>query len=148
MDSIGFLGEFTHTLDPKGRVFVPKKFLEALPKDEPRVLFVTKGLDGCLTLFTTSAWKSTVTEMRSKPEGDAQTRHFRRVFFSLASDQSIDGSGRILIPERLRKEAGLDREVIFVGMVDRIELWDKQRWSEVFGEISGSYEDHAKEVLR
>lgn len=148
MDGVGFLGEFEHTIDDKGRVFVPKRFLAALPPDEPRVFFVTKGLDGCLSLFTRSAWKAAVEQMRNKPEGDQETRNFRRVFFSLASDQGVDKAGRILIPERLRKIAGLGRDVVFIGSYDKIELWDRARWAEVYGEISPEYETYAKDVLR
>lgn len=148
MDGIGFIGEFTHTLDPKGRVFIPKKYLEAMPQDQPRVLFITKGLDGCLTLFTAASWKQTVAQLMTKAEGDEETRHFRRVFFSFASDQAIDGSGRILIPEKHRREVGLEREVLFVGMVDRIELWDRQRWEAVYGGKATNYEVHARGVLR
>jgi len=148
MNGVGFLGQYDHTIDDKGRVFVPKRFLAALPQDEPRLFFVTKGLDGCLSLFTTSAWKTTVEQMSNKAEGDVETRNFRRVFFSLASDQAVDKAGRILIPEPLRRVGGLSRDVVFVGSFDKIELWDKERWSQVYGQISDGYEDFAKGVLR
>lgn len=147
-DTVGFLGEHQHTIDDKGRVFVPKKFLAALPPDTPRLFYVTKGLDGCLSLFPTESWKTAVNHLRALAEGDEEARNFRRVFLALASEQPVDKAGRIMIPERLRTMAEIGREVTFVGMTDRIELWDRQRWAEVLEQIAPEYERYASDVLR
>lgn len=144
---MGFLGKYQHTLDPKGRVFVPKKFLDALPDSEPRHFVLTKGFEGSLTLYTQSSWSGTVAQMRSKARGERETRDFMRLIFASASQQSIDGAGRILIPDELRREAGLKREVVFVGLDDQIELWDLERWQAYHEQVSQNFEAAGRGML-
>ncbi len=142
-----FIGSYKHTLDPKGRVFIPKKFLDALPQDEPRHFIVTRGFDGCLTLYVSSSWKAAVAKMKDRARGVKETRDFRRLIFASARQCPIDGSGRILLPEELRSSAGMKRDVVFVGLDDEIELWDHEAWKEYYAEVSPHFEDAGQEVL-
>lgn len=144
---MGFIGSYRHTLDPKGRVFVPKRILEALPPDEPRHFVITRGFEGCLSLYTASSWKQAVEQMKSKARGEKQTRDFKRMIFSSASQQAVDGSGRILIPEDLRRHANMSRDVMFVGLEDEIELWDMARWEEYHQDVSPRFEQSGEGVL-
>lgn len=144
---MGFIGRYKHTLDPKGRVFVPKKFLAAFPDTEPRHLTITRGFEGCLSLYTASAWRNAVDAMQAKARGDREVRLFKRMIYSSATQQTIDGSGRILVPEDLRQDAGLDREVMFVGLEDEIELWDLQTWEKYQASASDQFEQAGREVF-
>ncbi len=144
---MGFIGSYQHTLDPKGRVFVPKRFLDALPETEPRSFVVTKGFEGCLTLYTSTSWREAVNTMKSKARGEREVRDFKRLIFSSASQQAIDGSGRILIPETLRTDAGMARDVVFVGLEDEIELWDLSRWQQYYDEVSPTFEKVGEGVI-
>lgn len=144
---MGFIGSFNHTLDPKGRVFVPKRFLASLPENEPRHFTITRGFEGCLSLYTAGAWSRTVEQMKSKAKGEREIRDFKRMIFAPASQQTIDSSGRILVPEHLRQAANLTREVVFVGMDDEIELWDLDTWTRYSEEVSPQFEDSGRGVL-
>ena len=145
---MGFIGSYKHTLDPKGRVFVPKKILAKLPENEPRQFTVTRGFEQCLTLFTQGAWQDHVDLIKGKAQGDEETRHFKRILFALAVQQPIDSSGRILIPEELREQAGLQRDVVFVGMEDMVELWDAGAWKSYSTGVSPDFEKHGQKVLK
>jgi len=142
-----FIGSYKHTLDPKGRVFIPKKFLDALPQDEPRHFVVTRGFDGCLTLYLASSWKLAVAKMKESAKGAKQARDFRRLIFAPARQCPIDGSGRVLLPEELRNFAKLDRDVMFVGLDDEIELWDHVLWAKYHDDVSPNFEEVGQEVL-
>ncbi len=131
-----FYGTNDHSVDAKGRAFVPSKFLESMEGSEPRWLYVTRGLDGCLALYPDSTWKDKLAKIAAKPDGDPDKRAYMRIFAGQAKKQEIDGSGRILIPEELRKLAGLTEKVVFVGQGIFIELWDKGRWDAKYGGIS------------
>lgn len=144
---MGFFGKYRHTLDPKGRVFVPKKILAALPEGEPRHFIVNKGFEGCLMLYTTSAWRRTVEQVTAKDHGEREKRDFRRLMFASASQLPIDNAGRILIPEDLRQEAGLDREVVFLGLEDQIEVWDLVRWNQYEAEVKPAFESSGRGML-
>ncbi len=144
---MGFFGKYRHTLDAKGRVFVPKKILAALPEGEPRHFIVTKGFEGSLLLYTASAWRRTVEQVVSKDHGEREKRDFKRLMFASAAQVPIDGAGRILVPEELRREGGLDREVVFLGIEDQIELWDLDRWNRYEGEVKPGFESSGRGML-
>lgn len=120
-----FIGEFQHNLDDKGRVAVPAKFRAELQQGA----VVTKGLDDCLFLYTNSAWKELVSNKLSQLSfSKANQRAFARFMLSGASEISCDSQGRVVVPEYLRQFAGLSKQVVIVGLYDRLEIWDKDRW--------------------
>lgn len=132
-----FLGEFVHVIDGKGRLTVPAKFRT----DLDTTLVVTRGIDRCLALYPTPQWEQLAAQVSELPLTDRQARAFRRLIFANASDVSPDGQGRILIPPRLREYAGLDGEVVVVGLNTHIELWSPEAWSNEREHVEGDEVD-------
>ena len=121
-----FMGEYNHSVDAKGRLIVPSKFREQLGNE----FVVTKGLDGCLFVYSQEEWNKFVAELESLPRMNKDARIFKRYFFGSASEGSFDKQGRVLVPPSLRKNAHLEKEVVLVGVQDRVEIWDKALWEE------------------
>lgn len=119
-----FKGEYNHTVDTKGRLIVPAKFREMLGD----TFVVTKGLDGCLFVYPNEEWTNIENKFREIPLTTKDARKFSRFFFAGAADCEVDKQGRILIPSVLREFAGLKKEVVLVGVLNRIEIWSKERW--------------------
>ena len=117
------MGEYNHTIDAKGRLIVPAKFREQLGE----AFVITKGNDGCLSIYTNEAWGSFLEKITKLP-ANKNSREFVRYFVSSAEVVETDKQGRILIPGTLREHAGLDKDVVFAGVIDKIEVWDKERW--------------------
>lgn len=121
-----FIGEYTHTLDEKGRFAIPKKFRSDLGGSA----VVTRGLDHCLFLYTRDEWQKLAEKLASLPFAQANTRAFSRLMLAGAMDVDIDSQGRIILPEYLRVFAGIKKEMVLAGLYNRIELWDAQEWKE------------------
>jgi len=121
-----FIGEYHHNLDDKGRLAVPKKFRATLQKGA----VVTRGLDNCLFLYTKKEWEKLAEKLSSLPFAQANTRAFARLMLAGAMDVGFDTQGRVVIPEYLREYAGLNKEVVVAGLYSRLELWDKDKWTE------------------
>lgn len=119
-----FLGEYQHTLDPKGRVILPSAFRERLKGG----LVMTVGLDNCLTIHPVDEWQRVLENLRSLRTTDRRERMFARVMTSSAHSEDLDKQGRVTIPARLRDYAQLTKDVAVVGADMRIELWDSARW--------------------
>ncbi len=137
------IGEYYHTLDNKGRVIVPSRFREKLGES----FLVTRGLDSCLFLYPRQEWESLENKLRSLPFTRAETRSFLRMFFSGASEVEIDKQGRILISSLLREHARLSKEVVFIGISNRAEIWDKEIWEEYSNKSNLSFEQVAEKLL-
>lgn len=118
-----FMGEYDHTIDAKGRIIIPSKFREQLGEE----FVVTQGLDGCLFGYPKEEWEHFVTELKTLP-GNKEARQLQRYFMAGAAACEVDKQGRILIPTKLREQAGLAKDVVFVGVVSKIEIWSKERW--------------------
>ncbi len=121
-----FMGEYNHTIDTKGRLIVPSKFRDQLGDE----FVVTKGLDGCLFVFPQNEWQTFELKLRALPLGQKNARKFTRFFVSGATTCEVDKQGRILIPQTLREFAGLDKDVVLAGNLNRVEIWDKATWIE------------------
>lgn len=119
-----FIGEYHHTVDEKGRLAVPVKFRAAL-KDGA---VVTRGLDNCLFVYTMAEWQKLVEKVSALPFSQANARAFQRLMLAGAMDVEIDGQGRILVPEYLRRYAKLGKEVVVAGLYGRLEIWDRASW--------------------
>ena len=149
----GFFGQFRHALDEKGRVSVPARFravIEAEADGGHGGLYVTLGLDGCLFAYSSRRWaevEAAVQDGGGHPFASRDKRRFQRQFFASASFCEPDTQGRILIPEPLRAAAGFTHEVVFVGVMDRIELWDAGRWTREEAEGRSGYEHAAEAAL-
>ena len=120
-----FMGEFDHTLDAKGRIIIPSKFREDLGEE----FVITQGLDGCLFVYPNSEWQVFIEKLKTLP-GTKEARQLQRYFMAGAAACQVDKQGRILMPARLRESAALDKEIVFVGVLNKIEIWSKERWEE------------------
>ena len=119
-----FMGEYNHTLDTKGRLIIPSKFRETLGEK----FVVTKGLDGCLFVYANDGWNAFEQKLTSLPLINKEARQFARFFLAGAATVEVDKQGRILLPAHLREFAGLEKDVVLVGVGSRVEIWSKDKW--------------------
>lgn len=122
-----FLGEFTHTIDDKGRLTIPAKFRGELAVG----LVVTRGFDQNLMMFPMDEWEKLADQIAQRPLSDEGMRAFRRRVFSGAVDLTPDRQGRILLPPYLREFADIDGEVVIAGMYNYLEIWSTESWDSV-----------------
>ncbi|HOA35158.1 MAG TPA: division/cell wall cluster transcriptional repressor MraZ [Bacillota bacterium] len=121
-----FTGEYQHTLDEKGRVIIPAKLREGLGE----TFMITRGLDRCLFIYHFDAWTKIEQKVKELPLARSEARAFTRYFFSGAAEVEIDKQGRVLIPQNLREYAGIEKEVMIIGVSDRVEVWSEEAWKE------------------
>lgn len=121
-----FIGEYSHVVDEKNRLAIPIKFRPELAGGA----IVTKGLGGCLFLYTLTEWQKLVDKMNAMPISQKNARAFSRLIFGGAMDVELDRQGRVVLPKYLIDYAGLSREVIVVGLSSRLEIWDAKAWQE------------------
>ena len=119
-----FMGQYNHTIDTKGRLIVPSKFRELLGDE----FVVSKGMDGCLFVYANEDWTAFEQKLTSLPLINKEARKFARFFLAGASQVEVDKQGRILIAANLREFAGLDKDVVLVGVGSRIEIWSLEKW--------------------
>lgn len=119
-----FIGEFRHSLDDKGRLAIPVKFRRSLKK-----AVITRGLDACLFVYPLNEWNVLAQKLANLPISHANSRAFARLMLAGAMDVSLDGQGRVMVPEYLREYAGLTKNVVVAGLYNRVELWSEAAWS-------------------
>lgn len=118
-----FTGSYEHTVDNKGRIIVPSKFRDELGE----TFIITQGLDGCLFMYPMDKWEEFAAQLKTLP-GNADSRKLQRYFLAAAVESEIDKQGRTLVSSNLRLKAGITKNVVLVGMMSRIEIWDKELW--------------------
>lgn len=133
------MGTYDHSLDTKGRVIVPSKLRDDLGDS----FVVTLGLDGCLFGFPMEEWEAFVKHLETLP-GSKEARKLKRYFMAGAAACDVDKQGRVLIPAKLRETVGLEKDVVFVGVMNKIEIWSKDRWEE--NDDFGDVEDIAEHM--
>ena len=121
-----FMSEYNHTLDTKGRLIIPAKFRETLGEE----FVISKGMDGCLFVYAGDDWNAFEQKLTSLPLINKEARQFARFFLAGAATVEVDKQGRILLPANLREYAGIDKEVVSVGVFSRVEIWSKERYLE------------------
>ena len=126
------MGEYLHCIDDKGRLILPAKFREELGDS----FIVTKGLDNCLCVYDKNEWAILETKLKQLPLGKPEARAFVRFFFSGAAEIACDTQGRILLPNNLREYAHIDKDVVIIGVSNRIEIWNKEAWDTYNKEIA------------
>ena len=130
------LGTHSYQLDPKGRISLPARFREAFADGA----VLTLGQDGCLFCFPRAEWETRAAEVRNLPLSDAQGRAYARLFFGKAESVELDSQGRLVIPQRLRVEAQIQKEAVVVGVFDRMEIWDRQTHERYESGHGGAYQ--------
>lgn len=121
-----FIGEYQHAVDTKNRMIIPSKFRDDLGNK----FVLTKGLDGCLYAYTLEEWKVLEEKLKKLPLTSKDARAFVRFFFSGANEIDIDKQGRSLIPQNLLEYAGIEKDIVSIGVSTRIEIWSKTKWDE------------------
>ena len=133
-----FMGEYNHTIDVKGRLIMPAKFRETLGDK----FIVTKGLDGCLFVYPKSEWSLFEEKLKVLPLTNKDARQFTRFFLAGAAACEVDKQGRILLPQVLRDFAQLEKEVVLIGVANRVEIWSKINWEQSMS----TYNDDMNEI--
>jgi MraZ protein len=143
------IGEFSHTIDEKGRTSLPSKFR----KEMGAKVVIAPGIDNCLFIFTMKEWSNFALRLSSGSIGgssqsvlQADNRNFNRLIIGRAVEVEVDGSGRVLLPEHLREYAGLGTDIVILGVVNRVEVWSKSSW-QAFREAYAKKADALAEKL-
>lgn len=140
-------GTFFRSVDEKQRIAIPKRLREALGTENALELFVAPGTDGSLALYTEAALAAIATRLNSASPVQQDVRAFNRLFFARAERVEADAQGRIRIPPALAELAGLDKEVVLLGIQDHLELWDRQRWDAYVASRSAQYDQIAENAF-
>ena len=119
-----FMGTFYNSIDAKNRIIVPSKHRDELGGK----CVVTKGIDTCLVIYSIKDWEAQVEKISQLPESDPDVRTFIRHFFGNAQECELDKQGRIVIPQELKQYAKLDKELVTMGAMKKIEIWAKEEW--------------------
>jgi MraZ protein len=139
-------GTHARTLDDKKRLGLPKRIREQL--QEPTTLYVTPWPDVCLSLYTQDGLEQLAAKLDQSPATDAEARVFRRLYFAQTEAVDVDRSGRILVPDRLVLFAGLQHEVVLIGVRDHLELWDSGRWQQYLTQNAPRFDAVAEGAFR
>ena len=142
-----FYGEFAHSIDRKGRLILPAKFREVAKNQFVEKFFVTRGLDKCLFMFSEEEWRSQENKFKTMSFTKQQSRTFNRLLFSGAVEVSFDKQGRILLPQYLKDFAAIKRDVMIVGVSNRIEIWAKDSWHDFYANSRQSFEEIAEKLM-
>lgn len=137
-----FIGQYTHTIDDKSRLSLPVKFRQVMGK---RVV-VAPGLDGCLFVFTVKQWQGIAEKLGGSSMLQADTRGFNRYLLGGASEVEVDSIGRILVPDFLRERAQLKKEVVLIGVQNRVEIWDQKTWGEYKAKVEREADQMAERL--
>ncbi|MBN1286856.1 MAG: division/cell wall cluster transcriptional repressor MraZ [Anaerolineae bacterium] len=120
-----FWGEYSHSIDEKGRLTIPAKYRDRLGE-----AIITRGLDHNLALYPLPAWEQLVARLRQLPMTDPNARALQRLIFSGAQEVAPDKQGRILVPPYLREYAGVTQNAVIAGMESYVEIWSPDAWAE------------------
>ena len=119
-----FMGKYQNSIDAKNRMIVPSKYREELGYK----CVLTKGIDKCLYIYPMSEWERFMTKLSALPSSDMNARAFVRHFYANAVECEVDRQGRLTIPQELRDYAGIDKELVTIGILDKIEIWSRAEW--------------------
>lgn len=145
---MGFLGEFEVTLDAKGRFLVPAGLKKQLPEGESGSFVINRGFEKCLTMYPLKSWEPIFSNLSKLNDFDPKVREFRRWFLNGAIQMDLDSAGRLLIPRNLMEHAGLEKDVVLVSALNKIEIWDKAAFKQFFDSFSpDAYSNLAAEVM-
>jgi MraZ protein len=145
---IGFLGEYEATLDVKGRFLLPVGFKKQLPEEGATHFVINRGFEKCLTLYPQQSWDPIFSEISKLNDFDPKVREFRRYFLNGATQLELDSAGRLLLPKNLTEHAGLEKDIVLVSALNKIEIWDKSKYKQFFETFTPqSFSDLANEVM-
>ena len=137
-----FIGEYKYSIDNKNRLFIPSKFRTGIRK-----FIITRGLENCLFMYPANKWKEISFKFKKLPLAKAEARAFLRVLLSGATECDVDRQGRILVPKNLCTYAKIKQNIVIIGVLDRIEIWDKDVWQTYSGKAVKSFTDLAEKLI-
>ena len=137
-----FIGQYRHNLDAKNRIIVPAKFRDGLGEG----FVVTKGLDGCLSIYTAERWTEMISRLERIPATKREARQYLRSLTSKAVECSLDNQGRIQLPQFLLATASIQKSCVVVGVADHVEIWPEETWDSYDEEASESFETVAESL--
>jgi MraZ protein len=132
----GFLGEFEATLDAKGRFLLPAGFKRQLPEGEGNRFVINRGFEKCLSLYPLNSWEPLFADISKLNDFEPKVREFRRYFLNGATFIEPDTAGRLLVPPNLKEHAGLEKDIVLVAAVNKIEIWDSNKYKQLFESFS------------
>ena len=144
----GFLGEFEATLDAKGRFLLPAGFKKQLPEGDEARFVINRGFEKCLALYPVKNWEPLFADISKLNDFDPKVREFRRYFLNGATFVEPDTAGRLLVPPNLKDHAGLQKDIVLVAAVNKIEIWDSNKYKQLFDSFSpDAFSALASEVM-
>ena len=145
---ISFLGEYESTIDSKGRFLLPAAFKKQLPTDDGTKFVINRGFEKCLTLYPQQSWNPIFEKISKLNDFDPKVRAFRRVFLNGATPVELDSAGRFMLPKNLLSHAGLDKDIVLVSALNKIEIWAKEQYEKFFETFTDeSFSAIANEVM-
>ena len=142
-----FRGQFSHRMDKKGRISIPSRFRETLRNDYDEQLVLSLG-EGCVVAYPLEEWERLEDNLQKFPRFSSVVKEYKRVFVSSAQECPLDSQGRILIPPELRDRAGLKDKVLFVGMIDSFELWNREVYMEKYAPMTTKISEIEEQLHR
>jgi MraZ protein len=142
-----FYGEYTHGIDRKGRIILPARFRDVCKEHGIERFFVTRGLDRCLFMFTEEEWKIQEKKYKNLSFTKQEARRFNRLFFSGAVNVVPDRQGRFIIPPYLKNYASIKKEVMIIGVSNRIEIWDHDIWTTFYTNCNETFEQISENMI-
>lgn len=142
-----FRGSYEYALDDKGRVNIPAKFRKALSPKAKKTYVLTRGLEGCIFVYPLDVWERMEEQLKVLP-ATKEGRYFLRMFISHAHEVSEDGQGRILLPQTLLEFAGIDKKVLIIGALERMEIWNPDLFQGYLEKFEKTYEQIAEEMAK
>lgn len=142
-----FYGEYIHGIDQKGRLILPSRFRDAAKDNNIEKFFLTRGLDKCIFMFSEYEWRVQEQKFKNQSFTKQDSRTFNRMLFSGAVDVIPDGQGRFIIPQNLKEFAGINKDVILIGVSNRIEIWDRGTWKDFFDQSNNVFEQTAEKMM-
>ncbi|MBM3444445.1 MAG: division/cell wall cluster transcriptional repressor MraZ [Bacteroidetes bacterium] len=145
---IGFIGEYEATIDSKGRFLLPAGIKKQLPEGEDLVFVVNRGFEKCLSMYPVQSWRPLYQSISNLNDFDPKVREFRRYFLNGAMQIDLDSAGRLLLPKSLMEHAGLEKDIVLVSAVNKMEIWDKNKYQQFFENFSpDTFSTLAAEVM-
>ncbi len=143
-----FLGEYESTIDSKGRFLLPAGFKKQLPQEESNRFVINRGFETCLTLYPIESWTPIFNSISALNDFDPKVREFRRYFLNGATEVELDSAGRLLLPKNLVQHASLDKNIVLVSAVNKLEIWDTNKYQQFFDSYSPqAFSSLANEVM-
>ena len=144
---ISLIGEYDCKMDAKGRFLMPAGLRKQLPEDQQNEFVINRGLDDCLVMYPIPVWEKELSRLQSRNQYVQKNRTFLRMFLNGATRVSLDGNGRVLIPKRLMEFLGTNKDLILLAQIDKIEVWNNDRYKDFLKNSQAIMSELAEEVM-